>query len=213
MTPSFKRCPPGAGQGRGELPPAHAALPGRAPGLRPRARVASQFEIRGAESTKRTPYGQPSGVCHISTGGGCAAEGAVANNPPSRRGAAAGPCAAMTAVHPVASRSARPARCVLRRSKCALTAPSQCPDCAPTVRKGHWPDFLSPDQPDRERTTAYRDSSGPNSRSNALCATILGDSEKPSGENPDSNKEKQVWVIREKKTKAGGKNRKRPNLI
>ncbi len=31
--------------------------------------------------------------------------------------------------------------------------------------------------------------------------------------NPDSNQEKQIWVIREKKTKAGGNNRKRPSLI
>ena len=31
--------------------------------------------------------------------------------------------------------------------------------------------------------------------------------------NPDSNKEKQIWVIREKKTKARGNNRKRPSLI
>ena len=31
--------------------------------------------------------------------------------------------------------------------------------------------------------------------------------------NPDSNKEKQIWLIREKKTKARGNNRKRPNLI
>ncbi len=44
-------------------------------------------------------------------------------------------------------------------------------------------------------------------------ATIVGDWEKPYGENPDSNKEKQIWVIREKKTKAGGNNRKRPSLI
>ncbi len=31
--------------------------------------------------------------------------------------------------------------------------------------------------------------------------------------NPDSNKEKQIWVIREKKTKARRKNRKRPCLV
>ncbi len=31
--------------------------------------------------------------------------------------------------------------------------------------------------------------------------------------NPDSNKEKQIWVIREKKTKARRNNRKRPSLI
>ncbi len=44
------------------------------------------------------------------------------------------------------------------------------------------PGFSSPNQPDRERTTAYRDSSGPDSRSDAHCATIVGDWEEPSGE-------------------------------
>ncbi len=37
------------------------------------------------------------------------------------------------------------------------------------------PGFSSPNQPAQERTTAYRDSSGPNSRSDAHCATIVGD--------------------------------------
>ncbi len=37
------------------------------------------------------------------------------------------------------------------------------------------PGFSSPNQPDQERTTAYRDSSGPNSRSDAHCATLIGD--------------------------------------
>ncbi len=40
----------------------------------------------------------------------------------------------------------------------------------------------SPNQPDQERTTAYRDSSGPNSRSDAHCASIVGDWEEPSWE-------------------------------
>jgi hypothetical protein len=40
----------------------------------------------------------------------------------------------------------------------------------------------SSNQPDRERTTAYRDSSGPISRSDAYCATIVGDWQEPSGE-------------------------------
>ena len=44
------------------------------------------------------------------------------------------------------------------------------------------PGFSSPNQPDQERTTAYRDSSRPNSRSDAHCATIVGDWEEPSGE-------------------------------
>ena len=42
--------------------------------------------------------------------------------------------------------------------------------------------FSSPNQPDQERTTAYRDSSGLESRSDALCTTIVGDWEDPSGE-------------------------------
>ncbi len=44
------------------------------------------------------------------------------------------------------------------------------------------PGFSSPNQPDQERTTACRDSSGPKSRSDAHCATIVGDWEEPSGE-------------------------------
>jgi hypothetical protein len=42
--------------------------------------------------------------------------------------------------------------------------------------------FSSPNQPEQERTTAYRDSSGPESRSNAYCVTIIGDWKAPSGE-------------------------------
>ena len=42
--------------------------------------------------------------------------------------------------------------------------------------------FSSPNQPDQERTTAYRDSSGPDSRSDAHCATVVGNWEEPSGE-------------------------------
>ena len=44
------------------------------------------------------------------------------------------------------------------------------------------PGFSSPNQPDQERTTAYRDSSGSNSRSDARFATIVGEWEEPSGE-------------------------------
>ena len=44
------------------------------------------------------------------------------------------------------------------------------------------PGFSSPNQPIQERTTAYRDSSGPDSRSEAHCATIVGDWEEASGE-------------------------------
>jgi len=55
------------------------------------------------------------------------------------------------------------------------SAPSQC-----EMVTG--PGFSSPNQPDQERTTAYRDSSGSESRSDAHCATIVGDWEEPSGE-------------------------------
>ncbi len=44
------------------------------------------------------------------------------------------------------------------------------------------PGFSSPNQPDKERTTTYRASSGPDSRSDAHCATIVGNWEEPSGE-------------------------------
>ena len=77
----------------------------------------------------------------------------------------------MTAFHPVASRSRdRTGVCCAGRS-----APSQC-----EMVTG--PAFSSPSQPDRERTTAYRDSSEPVSRSDAHCVTVVGDQEQPSGE-------------------------------
>ena len=77
----------------------------------------------------------------------------------------------MTAFHPVASRSPdRTGVCCAGRS-----VPSQC-----EMVTG--PGFSSPNQPDQERTTAYRDSSGPDSRSDAHCATNVGDWEEPSGE-------------------------------
>ena len=44
------------------------------------------------------------------------------------------------------------------------------------------PGFSSPHQPDRERATAYHDSSGSNSRSDARGATIVGEWEEPSGD-------------------------------
>ena len=100
--------------------------------------------------------GQPWPVRHVPTGRGCGAEGVVPKNPPPHRWAAAGPFAAMTAAHPVPSRSPDGTGvCCAGRS-----APSQC-----EIVTG--PGFSSPNQPDQERTTAYRDSSGPNSRSDA----------------------------------------------
>ncbi len=44
------------------------------------------------------------------------------------------------------------------------------------------PSFSSPNQPDQERSTAYRNSSGPNSEPDAHCATIVDEWEEPSGE-------------------------------
>ena len=74
------------------------------------------------------------------TGGGCGAEGAVPTNPPPHRWAAAGPFAAMTAFHPVASRSRdRTGVCCAGRS-----VPSQC-----EMFTG--PGFSSPSKPDQER--------------------------------------------------------------
>jgi len=37
------------------------------------------------------------------------------------------------------------------------------------------PGFPSPNRPDQGRATAYRDSPGPNSRSDGHCATSVGD--------------------------------------
>ena len=79
----------------------------------------------------------------------------------------------MTAAHRVASRSPdSTGMCFASRS-----APSQC-------ERVTRPSFSSPNQPDQERATAYRDNSGPESRSDAHCATIVGDWEEPSGESP-----------------------------
>ncbi len=97
--------------------------------------------------------------------------GSCSKKSPPHRWAAAGPFAAMTAAHPVASRSPdRTGVCCAGRS-----ASSRC-----EMVTG--PGFSSPNQPDQERTTVYRDSSGPNSRSDAHCAANVGDWEEPSGE-------------------------------
>ena len=74
-----------------------------------------------------------------------------------------------------------------RGSKCAPTAPltalPQRPPTAPSrCETVTGPGFSSPNRPDQERTTAYRDSSGPISRSAAHCATILGDRQEPTGD-------------------------------
>ena len=77
----------------------------------------------------------------------------------------------MTAADPVASR-------LLDRTGvygAGRSAPSQC-----EMVTG--PSFSLANQPDQERTTAYRDSSGSDARSDAHCATIVGDCEEPSGE-------------------------------
>ena len=126
---------------------------------------------QGEAGQDRCQGRQPWPLCHLPIGRGCGAEGAVPKNPPPHRWAAAGPFTAMTAAHPIASRS--PDRTGLCRA--GRSAPSQC-----EMVTG--PGFSSPNQPDQERTTAYRDSSGPNSRSDAHCATIVGEWEEPSGE-------------------------------
>ena len=55
------------------------------------------------------------------------------------------------------------------------SAPSQ---CGVVTGSG----FSSPNQPDQVRTTAYHDGSGPDSRSDAHSAIIVGGWEKQSGE-------------------------------
>ena len=83
---------------------------------------------------------QPRTVCHFPDGGSCRAEGIIPKNPPPHRWAAAGPFAAMTATHPVASRSPdRTGVCCAGRS-----APSQC-------EMATAPRFSSQNQPDQER--------------------------------------------------------------
>ncbi len=116
-------------------------------------------------------HGEPRPVCHVPSGGGCGAEGAVPKIPPPHRWTAAGPFAAMTAAHPVASGSPdRTGVCCAGRS-----APSRC-------ERFTGLGFSSPNQPDQERTTAYRARAGPDSRPDAHCATIVGNWEEPSGE-------------------------------
>jgi hypothetical protein len=89
---------------------------------------------------------------------------------PDRR-AAASPFAAMTGLGRDTS------RLPYKTSVCRAgrSAPSQCEMVTGAGSS-------SPNQPDQERTTAYRDSSGPDSRSDAHCAIIVGDWEEPSGE-------------------------------
>ncbi len=82
-----------------------------------------------------------------------------------------GRLAAMTGLGRDTTRS--PDRTAVRRA--GRSAPSQC-----EMITG--PGFSSPNQPDQERTTAHSDRSGPESRSDAHCATTVGDWEEPSGE-------------------------------
>ena len=50
------------------------------------------------------------------------------------------------------------------------------------ARDGRVAESQSPNQPDQERITAQRDTSGPESRSGAHCANIVGNWEEPCGE-------------------------------
>nr|ABZ09847.1 hypothetical protein ALOHA_HF4000APKG8L7ctg1g22 [uncultured marine microorganism HF4000_APKG8L7] len=87
----------------------------------------------------------------------------------------------MTAAHPVASwPPIRTGVCHAGRS-----VPSR-------HEKLTGPRLPSPNQPNRERAIAYRDGSGPNSRSDAHCAIIVGDWEEPSGESRINMR----WTIR-----------------
>ncbi len=139
--------------------------------LRNRFRACPGDHAAGETGEDRCQGRQARTVCHFPDGGGCRAEGIVPKNPPPHRWAAAGPFAAMTVTHPVASRSPdRTGVCCAGRS-----APSQC-------EMATAPRFSSPNQPDQGRTKAYRDSSGPGSRSAPRCATNVGDWEEPSGE-------------------------------
>ncbi len=114
---------------------------------------------------------QPWPLCHVPIGRSCRAEGAIPENLGLRRWAAAGPFAAMTAVHPVTARAPdRTGVCCAGRS-----APSQCEMVTGTG-------FSSPNQPDQEGTTANRASSGPESWPDAQCATIIRDCEESYGE-------------------------------
>ena len=82
-----------------------------------------------------------------------------------------GEVAAMTAAHPVASRSPdRTSVCCAGRS-----APSQC-------KMVTGPGCSSSNQLDKERTMAYRASAAPDSRPDAHCATNVGNWGEPSGE-------------------------------
>jgi len=67
------------------------------------------------------------------------------------------------------------------------SAPSQC-------GVGATPGFSSPIQPVQERTTAYRDSSGPKSCSDAHRATIVGNWEEPSGESRFKQSLRDYWA-------------------
>ncbi len=63
------------------------------------------------------------------------------------------------------------------------------------------PGFSSPNQLDKKRTTAHCAISAPDSRSDALCAAIVGNRGKPSGES--RFKLATVWIYKEHWTQAG----------
>ncbi len=91
-------------------------------------------------------------------------EGLVPEIPPAHRWAAASPIAAMTTAHPSASRA--PDRTGLCRA--ARIAPSR-------GKMVTGASYSSPNQPDQERTTAYRTSAGPDLQPDGRCATAVGD--------------------------------------
>ena len=135
-------------------------------------------DATGEAGQDRRQGREPRPLCHVPTGRGGGAEGAVPRNPPPHRWASAGPFAGMTAAHPGAFRSLdRTGVCGAGRSP---------PSKREIVTE---PRLSPPNQPDQVRPTAYRDSSGPDSRSDAHCGIILGDWEKPSGES------QLIWVM------------------
>ncbi len=128
-------------------------------------------DATGEAGEDRRESGAARSVRHFPIGRGCRAEGAVPKNPSPHRWAAAGPFAAMTTAHPVASGS--PGRAGVCRA--GRSAPSR-------GEMATGPGFSSPNQTDQERITAYCISSGPASRSDAHYAIIVGDREVPSGQ-------------------------------
>ena len=114
---------------------------------------------------------QTGAVRDLPIGGSGGGEGLVPENPAAHRWAAAHPFAAMTAARPDAS--SLPNRTGLCRA--ARSAPSR-------GKMVTGASYSSPNQPNRERTTAYRASAGPDLQPDGRRATAVGDWQESSGE-------------------------------